>query len=147
MSDAHSLAGRATRGWPVYDLKAEEIAFLKDRWRSLFPHLDKEESLLKQLTDTRVRNLPKYICGDDMGIGQITAQPQKFIGKVWKAGPKSELALIMRSHRRLLAELVGHCILKFESSHQLMQAICDAYLGMFCFILWCHVVVDHWYSS
>jgi len=144
MSDAHSLAGRATRGWPVYDLKAEKVAFLKDSWRSLLPHLDKESSILKELTDAGVRNVPKYICGDDVGQ---TTRTQEFVGKGWKAGTTSESALITRSHHRLLTDLVGRRILKFESSRQLMQAIYDAYLGMFYFIPCRDVVVDQRYSS
>jgi len=144
MSDAHSLTGRATRGWPVYDLKEEKVAFLKDSWRSLLPHLDKESSILKELTDAKVRNVPKYICGDDVGQ---TTRTQEFVGKVWKAGPTSESAVITRSHHRLLTDLVGRRILKFDSSRQLMQAIYDAYLGMFYFIPGRDVVIDQWYSS
>jgi len=128
MSDAHSLTGRATRGWPVFDLKAKKVAFLKDSWRSLLPHLDKESSILKELTDAKVRNVPKYICGDDMGQ---TTQTQEFAGQVWKAGPTSESSLVKRSHHRLLTDFVGHRISKFQSSRQLMQAIYDAYLGKF----------------
>jgi len=41
MSDAHSLTWRATRGWLLYDLKAEKVAFLKDSWRSPLDHLEK----------------------------------------------------------------------------------------------------------
>jgi hypothetical protein len=130
MSDAHSLTGRATRTWPVYDLKAENVAFLKDTWRSDLEHLDKESSILKELTEAKVRNVPKYICGDDLGQSTRT---QEFArkGKIWKAGPTSESALVKRLHHRLLTDFVGHRISKFRSSRELMKAIYDAYLGMF----------------
>jgi len=67
MSDAQSLTGRETQGWPVYDLKAEKVAFLKDSWRSLLDHLEKKSCILKELTNAKVRNVPKYICGDNLG--------------------------------------------------------------------------------
>ena len=130
MSDAQSLTGRATRGWPVYDLKAEKVAFLKDSWRSLLEHLEKESCILKELTDAEVRNVPKYICGDD--LGQCT-RTQDFVanGEAWKAGPTSESARVKRAHHRLLTDFVGHRISKFGSSRELMKAIYDAYLGVF----------------
>jgi hypothetical protein len=130
MSDAHSLTGRATRTWPVYDLKAKKVAFLKDSWRSDLPHLDKESSILEELTNAKVRNVPKYICGDDLGH---STQTQEFVrkGKLWKAGPTSESALVKRLHHRLLTDVVGHRISTFRSSRELMKAIHDAYLGMF----------------
>ncbi|KIM35916.1 hypothetical protein M413DRAFT_449536 [Hebeloma cylindrosporum] len=127
MSDAHSLTGRATRGWPVFDLKAKNVAFLKDSWRSDLEHLDKESSILKELTDAKVRNIPKYICGDDVP-GQIT-RTQEFVGEAWKAGPTSESAKVKRLHHHLLTDFVGHRITKFKSSHELMKAIYDAYLA------------------
>jgi hypothetical protein len=104
------------------------VAFLKDTWRSDLEHLDKESSILKELTDAKVRNVPKYICGDD--LGQST-QTQKFIRKAWKVGPTSESALVKRLHHRLLTDFVGRRISKFQSSRELMKAIYDAYLGMF----------------
>ena len=57
------------------------------------------------------RNVPKYICGDD--LGQST-QTQEFVrkGKVWKAGPTSESALVERLHHRLLTDLVGSAMSK-----------------------------------
>ena len=62
MSDAQSLTGRATRGWPVYDLKAEKVAFLKDSWCSTsLDHLEKESCILKELTDAKVCNVTAQV--------------------------------------------------------------------------------------
>ncbi|KIM35933.1 hypothetical protein M413DRAFT_32162 [Hebeloma cylindrosporum] len=125
MSDAKSLT-RATRGWPVYDLKAKTLAFLKDSWGSDVLHLEQESSILKELTAANVRNVPKYICGDDSGQ---TTRMQEFVTKAWKAGPTAESAKIKRFQHRLLTDVIGHRISTFQSSQQLTQAIYDAYLA------------------
>jgi len=48
MADADLLTGRATRAWPVYDLKLQKIAFFKDSWRYLVPVTAKESLLLNE---------------------------------------------------------------------------------------------------
>ena len=66
MAGADSLTGRATRAWPVYDLKLEKVVFLKDAWRSLMPGMEKESDILLQLNQAGVRNVPRLVCGDDI---------------------------------------------------------------------------------
>ena len=105
MSEADSLTGRTTRGWPVFDLKTNDLAFLKDAWRSLLPDLAKESAILKELTEAQVRNIPKYICGDDIK-GQVTLT-QKFVSKSWKAGETATSTTIKIVHHRLLTDVVG----------------------------------------
>jgi hypothetical protein len=66
MGDADSLTGRATRAWPVYDLKLRKVVFPKDSWRSLMPGMEKESKILSDLNKVGVRNVPELICGNDI---------------------------------------------------------------------------------
>ncbi|RDB15192.1 hypothetical protein Hypma_004781 [Hypsizygus marmoreus] len=64
MSDAESLTGRATRAYPVYEKATELCLFLKDTWRAVT--LEKESEILKMLNSKSVRNVPTFVCGDDI---------------------------------------------------------------------------------
>lgn len=124
MADADSLTGRATRAWPVYDLKLEKVVFLKDSWRSLVVGMEKESEILSDLNKAGVRNVPKLICGDDID-GHLTLT-QKFISKPWNAGGTG---ITSRAQHRFLEDFVGKHLCHFTSSKQLMQAVYDAFIA------------------
>ena len=125
MAGADSLTGRATRAWPVYDLKLEKVVFLKDAWRSLMPGMEKESDILLQLNQAGVRNVPRLVCGDDIA-GHLT-RTHEFISKPWNVGGTE---ITPRAQHRFLEDFVGKHLCHFTSSKQFMQAVYDAFTGM-----------------
>ena len=68
MSEADSLTGRATRAWPVYNLKRNAVIFLKDSWHSLEPGMEKGSEILSKLNTAGIRNVSGLVCGDDLEV-------------------------------------------------------------------------------
>jgi len=101
MADADSLTGRATRGWPVYDLKLKKVIFLKNSWHSLVPGMEKESEILSELSKAGMRNVPKLVCGDN--IGHLTCT-HEFLSKPWNVGGTK---ITPRTQHRFLEDFVG----------------------------------------
>lgn len=102
MGDADSLTGRATRAWPVYDLKLRKVVFLKDSWRSLVPGMEKESKILSELNKAGVRNVPELICGND--IDDHLTRTNNFMLEAWNAGGT---AITPRAQHRFLEDFIG----------------------------------------
>lgn len=124
MAGADSLTRKATRAWPVYDLKLEKVVFLKDAWRSLMPGMEKESDILSQLNQAGVRNVSGLVCGDDIA-GHLT-RTHEFISKPWNVGGT---VITPRAQHRFLEDFVGKHLCHFTSSKQLMQTVYDAFIA------------------
>jgi len=126
MADTDSLTGRATRAWPVYDLKLKKVIFLKDSWRSLVPGMEKESEILSEPNKAGMRNIPNLICRDDIE-GHLT-YTHEFSCKPWNAGGRE---ITPRAQHRFLEDIIGKHLCHFTSSKQFMQAVYDAFVGAY----------------
>jgi hypothetical protein len=151
MTDPESVTGRATRAYPVYEKATNKLYFLKDSWRAAT--LEKESDILRELNEKEVRNIPKFVCGDDIpghttlshrfGVEDIVEEQEGKEGdahprvksaprilekrrKSWKCGIHN---IGERVHHRFVEDFIGHHLDKFTSSKQFMTVVLDAFIG------------------
>lgn len=125
LSDPGYVTGRATRGYPAWDLTTKSVVFVKDSWRSLDPCVEKETDILRKLNAANVINVPTLLWGDDLGQKTKT---KSYTDEKWNLGAESS-HLSERAHVRFAEDFVGLPLSKFKSSKELVQAIYDAMLG------------------
>ncbi|KAJ6502139.1 hypothetical protein C8R45DRAFT_895422 [Mycena sanguinolenta] len=113
--------GRGTRCFIAVETKSEKICLLKDTWRLTNYHPEAE--VYSKLHQFGVRNITKVIvaaavdghyhrCGvDDAPILSNTYNKE---------------ALRDHEHYRLVLDVVGHPVVEFRSTHQLVQSVQDA---------------------
>ncbi|KAI8976342.1 hypothetical protein BD414DRAFT_539335 [Trametes punicea] len=82
------MAGRGTRGYVALDCETKRFVWLKDAWRVHYELVEKEGTILAQLNEKKVRNVPTLVCHGDIR-NQTTKSPS-----VWeqKNPPKSASA-------------------------------------------------------
>jgi len=125
LSEPESLTGRATRGYPVYDLIDKKIRFLKDTWRSEAEGMLKEIEVLKELDKAGVHNIPKVTCGGD--IPNHRTLTQDYLDRGWAiAKPKQ---LTTRIHHRILEDFIPCHINDFDNPKAMLTAISHALIG------------------
>ncbi|KAF9533761.1 hypothetical protein CPB83DRAFT_407807 [Crepidotus variabilis] len=135
LMEPESLTGRATRAYPVWDVVAKKICFLKDAWRA--EHLVKEADVLKALAEGKVPNIPTIIAGGDLynpkdpsTTFQKTAT-QDYIDAIWVAGLVGApgFPLEQRFHHRILEDFVPGSINECLNARQMMTVIRDALIA------------------
>ena len=99
-----TLTERATRAWPVYDLKRKIVVFLKDSWHSR----------------TGMRRRSRRSNYSYQGVR---------ISTPWNVGAVVE-DLILRGYHRFSEIFIGLHLERFTSSKQFVQAVYDAFIGM-----------------
>lgn len=130
MTVANSLMGRATRAYPVWDIKKKERRFLKDAWRDIT--LEAEANIIRELNKEGVRYVPTVLCGGD--IQGHTTRSQEFAGNTeglstyrpWRCGQKD---IVARIHHRLVVNFVGQHLNRFPSKFIMLQTVFYAYIG------------------
>uniref|UniRef100_A0A8H8CGX3 Protein kinase domain-containing protein n=1 Tax=Psilocybe cubensis TaxID=181762 RepID=A0A8H8CGX3_PSICU len=129
LSEPNTVIGRATRGYPAWDPsrpEGEDIVFLKDSWRLCGEGMEKETDILQTLNRHGVRNVPKYLYGDDIpGHRTIT---QDYTEAKWNAGGVAK-DVMKRVHIRFIEDVVGLPLWEFENPRQLVVAIHDAIIA------------------
>ncbi|KAL0953962.1 hypothetical protein HGRIS_005122 [Hohenbuehelia grisea] len=133
--EAHSLTGRATRAFPVYDMKRDKVAFLKDMWRS--PAMTPEVDTLKKLLAANCRHVPTYVCGGDLP-DQLTKTPD-FVNYDWNLNG-TEDPITRRVHCRFVVKEVGKPLQVIRSSRALLRVTLDALLGHHDAVVKCNIL-------
>ncbi|KAI0641671.1 hypothetical protein C8Q79DRAFT_285646 [Trametes meyenii] len=72
---ASGMAGRGTRGYVALDRENGRFVWLKDAWRAHYELVDQEGSVLAQLNEKNVRNVPTLVCHGDI-LNQTTRTPE-----------------------------------------------------------------------
>ncbi|CAA7269054.1 unnamed protein product [Cyclocybe aegerita] len=124
MMEPDSVTGRATRAFPVYDLKTGKIEFLKDTWRVDLPGMDKESDILKELNEKQVRNVPVFVDGGDVLGSRQTTVSHEFENASWRAGRLA--VLVPRAHNRFLENFIGKRLSKFTNARQFLTIVMHA---------------------
>ncbi|KAJ3516971.1 hypothetical protein NLJ89_g799 [Agrocybe chaxingu] len=124
MMEPDSVTGRATRAFPVYDLKTGKIEFLKDTWRVDLPGMDKESDILKELNEKQVRNVPVLIDGGDVPGSHQTTVSHEFENASWRAGRLA--VLVPRAHNRFLENFIGKRLSKFANAKEFLKVVMHA---------------------
>ncbi|KAG5635889.1 hypothetical protein H0H81_009770, partial [Sphagnurus paluster] len=148
-----SLAGRCTRGYPVYEAKTETRCFLKDGWRA--HDVAPEADVLRDLQAHKVPNIPGFVCGGDVEeqatltdlfipVKEVDAVPPEINPSVpvpvhllplpprrsspWICG-SSWRRITRRIHHRFTVDFIGKPLTDFPKSKIPFKCVADAFLG------------------
>ncbi|KAF8871381.1 hypothetical protein CPB84DRAFT_1800893 [Gymnopilus junonius] len=128
LADPQSVIGRATRGYPAWDLDGQKVVFLKDSWRSTETGMEKETATLRALNAKGVRNVPKFLCGDDLEGNFQSTITKHYAQPLWNIGAKGDY-FIKRAHNRFAEDFIGVQLKNYKSSKQFIQAVHDALIA------------------
>lgn len=135
--DADSPCGRATRAYLAYDLTDKRLVFLKDSWRTEDEMITAEGIMYEKLQENEVPFLPVVLSAEDVKYGR---KIQKTVTQTFanaKVRPKWLVpcaTLKTYVHYRVVQEIVFPLI-SAVSSRESVQAIRDAIVGKFTFLL------------
>jgi len=120
--------GRATRGFHAYDSSQGTKVFLKDSWRIDLPDLRAEGLTYKVLEDAAVRNVPRCLVSGDISTDKYHAtKTHSYAARPWAC--HSHAHFLPHRHYRLVLDVVGHPLMKFGSSYEMVAAVRDALVG------------------
>ena len=117
--------GRATRPMRAYDMEKKKIFFVKDYWRPDAEDIDKEGNIYRSLEEAEVPYVAPFGVGNDVGDFKTPVQEFQFHAWAYDTNEISGLVLYRMSLGKLGHELVG-----FESTRELVRVISHAMAGM-----------------
>ena len=120
--------GRATRGFPAYDISRKTTVFVKDSWRVELPDIQLEGLTYRILKNASVRNIPDCLESGDVSTAQYHAtKTHDYVEEVWAC--HSDTHFIPHRHYRLALDVIGDSITNFQSSYQMVSVVRDALIG------------------
>ena len=119
----HSLIGRSTRAWKVFDVTEERVAFLKDTWRIDADDIDPEGLTYRKLHENNVSNIPTVDASGDVGGKTMT---QSLTDEPWS---KVKEKVTGHIHYRLVLKEVGISLKLFRNTKQLVIVVRDCIIG------------------
>ncbi|KAG1878998.1 hypothetical protein F4604DRAFT_1923685 [Suillus subluteus] len=120
--------GRGTRTCPAYDILNDKVVMFKDSWRVTLPDVLPEGETYKLLKSHGVHNIATCVAFHDVprSITQQITQTFRFSRSAWA---RPMLKITLHTLHRLVLNIVGVKLVKFSSSHQLVQSIRDALIA------------------
>ncbi|KAG6379807.1 hypothetical protein JVT61DRAFT_10352 [Boletus reticuloceps] len=129
----YSPPGRSTCGFVAYVLARKKKVYLKDTWQVDVVSIEQESEIYKLLHEKQVRNIPRCIAAGDVLTDLYHAtKTQEYVAESWACPPCSgSEAARLNSYRlyRLVLDDVRAKLMKFRSSHELVQAVSNALDG------------------
>jgi hypothetical protein len=120
--------GRATRGFPAYDVLRSSPVYVKDSWRVDKPDIWPEGRVYGVLKDHAVRNIPNCLSSGDIVTDQYHATKTcTYLQEPWAC--HSNTLFIPHQHYRLALDVIGRPLTKFLSSYEMVSAVRDAIVG------------------
>jgi hypothetical protein len=147
LNNSHSLLGRGTRAYTVYNKANNTVNVLKDSWRA--EDVRAETEIIRQLNDKQIAHVPTLVCGGDVPATATpaitgaqttrthiygsnedpTSDNETLKRKKWKFGNDE---FICRVHHRLVTKEVGRHLDRFTNTKEFLTAIYDAIKGNAC---------------
>ena len=119
----HSLIGRSTRAWKVFDEVEKRVAFLKDTWRIDADDIDPEGITYRKLHENNVSNIATVDASGDVGGKTMT---HSLMDEPWS---KVKEKITGHIHYRLALKEVGISLKLFRNTRQLVIVIRDCIQG------------------
>lgn len=125
--------GRATRGFPAYDVSRGKPVYLKDSWRVNMPDIWPEGRVYEKLKIAKVRNIPDCLSSGDIATDQYHATKTCFyLKESWACVSEAQLRhFIPHRHYRLTLDVIGRLLTNFQTSYEMVYAVRDAIIGEF----------------
>jgi hypothetical protein len=124
------LMGHWTCMYPAFDKLNNMVVMFKDSWHVMMKDVLPEGKTYKILKSHNVCNVPTCIAFHHVihPIHQQNTQAIKFGSVKWACPNK---AITPHTLHCMVLDLVGNKLTDFESSSELIQAVCDTLLGMY----------------
>ena len=125
--------GRATRGFPAYDVSRGKLVYLKDSWRVDVPDIWPEGCVYEKLKTFKVRNIPDCLLSGDIATVQYHASKTcTYLKEDWACVSEAQLKhFIPHRHYRLTLDVIGRPLTNFRTSFEMVHAVRDAIIGEF----------------
>lgn len=123
--------GRATRGFPAYDVSRCRLVYMKDSWRVNMPDIWPEGRVYEVLRGYGVRNIPNCLSSGDIATDQYHAsKTNSYLQAPWVCHTVTQLQhFIPHRHYRLTLDVIGRPLTDFRSSYEMVSAVRDAIIG------------------
>jgi Fungal protein kinase len=123
--------GRATRGFPAYDISRCMPVYMKDSWRVDMPDIWPEGAVYKVLKQHGVRNIPDCLSSGDISTDQYHASKTcRYLNEPWACHSEAHLRhFIPHRHYRLTLDVIGRSLTDFRTSYEMVSAVRDAIIG------------------
>jgi hypothetical protein len=120
--------GRATRGFPAYDISRHTLVYMKDSWRVDIPNIWPEGLVYGELKKHSVRNIPDCLSSGDIATDQYhRSKTCAYVREPWAC--HSDAHFIPHRHYRLTLDIIGRSLTKYQSSYEMVSAVRDAIIG------------------
>lgn len=127
--------GRATRGFTAYDILRKTVVFLKDTWRIDLQDLQPEGQVYRTLNDADVPNVPHCVASGDIStegpVDYNFTKTHAYVDEPWSCRLPTHGEFTPHRHYRLALDLVGHVLVDYKSSYEMVSAVRDALIGEF----------------
>jgi hypothetical protein len=122
--------GCATRGFKAYDILQRTMVYLKDSWRIDLPDIQAEGQVYVILRDAGTQHVPHCLAsGDILSEDYHATKTQTYATKPWAY--YSATRYIPHRHYRLCLDVVGHILVDYGSTYEMVSAVRDALIGKF----------------
>ncbi|KAN0120535.1 hypothetical protein V8E52_004362 [Russula decolorans] len=120
--------GRATRGFKAYDILQQTMVYLKDSWRIDLPDIQAEGQVYVILRDAGTQHVPHCLAsGDILSEDYHATKTQTYATKPWAY--YSATRYIPHWHYRLCLDVVGHILVDYGSTYEMVSAVRDALIA------------------
>jgi len=120
--------GRATRGFPAYNVSRSAPVFMKDSWRVDVPDIWAEGLVYNSLKKASVRHVPDCLSSGDILTDQYhLTKTCQYVAEPWAC--YSITRLIRHRHYRLTLDVIGRSLMTFKSSREMVSVVRDAVIG------------------
>ena len=120
--------GRATCGFPAYNVSRCMPVFMKDSWRVDVPDIWMEGLVYNKLKAAGVRHVPDCLSSGDIFTTRYHATKTcKYVNAPWAC--YSTAHFVPHRHYRLTLDVIGRSLTTFRSSYELVSVLHDAIIG------------------
>jgi hypothetical protein len=120
--------GRATRGFPAYDVTRHMPVFMKDSWRVDVADIWAEGLVYDSLKEAGVRHIPDCLSSGDILTDQYHATKTcNYVHEPWACYVTARL--IPHRHYRLTLDVIGRSLMTFSSSYEMVSVVRDTVIG------------------
>lgn len=120
--------GRATRGFPAYDVSRRVPVFMKDSWRLDVPDIWPEGRVYQSLKASSVRHVPDCLSSGDISSDKYHATKTcHYTEMPWACYTTTHFTC--HRHYRLALDVIGRSLTTFQSSHEMVSVVRDAIEG------------------
>jgi len=125
--------GRAIHGFKAYDISHSRIVFLKDLWRIDVEGIQPEGEVYKTLRRAEVPHVPQCLTWGDISTNDYhSTTTWRYTSAPWAVLSETPSThFLPHRHYHLTLDIVGHTLMEYHSSYEMVGAVRDGIIGAF----------------